>query len=87
MFNKLLREMFHIKGELAAHKGFSGLPDRLHAHLAGDITNMYRPAVMLWLEHMRYLEKAYPGLFITVLETNPFGIAKTERSCPGPASA
>jgi voltage-gated potassium channel len=84
LFNRLLREMFHIKGELAAHKGFSGLPDKLLAHLGNDISKVYQPAVKLWLENMRYLETAYPSLFMTVMETNPFGIAKPERSCPLP---
>lgn len=84
LFNKLLREMFHIKGELEVHGRISGLPDTLEAHLSGDLTKIYRPAVKLWLEHMKNLEKTYPSLFMTVLETNPFGVAKPERSCPPP---
>ena len=83
-FNKLLREMFHVKGELIAHKEFTGLSDRLSSHLASDLSKVYEASVTLWLEHMNYLQKAYPNLFMTVLEINPFGVAKTERSCPPP---
>lgn len=84
MFNRLLRELFHVKGELAAHKQIAGLPDRLSTHLASDFSRVYEHSVKLWLEHMRYLEKAYPTLFLTTLETNPFGVAKTEPVCPPP---
>jgi hypothetical protein len=84
VFNRLLREMFHVKGELAVHEQISGASETLSAHMAGDLTKIYEPAVKLWLAHMKHLEKAYPSLFMTVLETNPFGIAKPERSCPPP---
>jgi len=84
LFNNLLREMFHVKGELATQEQIPGLSDKFRNHLSGELTKIYRPAVKLWLEHMKYLEKAYPSLFMTVLETNPFGVAKTERSCPPP---
>jgi voltage-gated potassium channel len=84
LFNRLLREIFHVKGELSAHEQFTGISKQLHSHLADDLTNIYQPAVKLWLEHMKYLEKAYPSLFMTALETNPFGVAKAEPVCPPP---
>ncbi|WP_145925578.1 potassium channel family protein [Dehalogenimonas formicexedens] len=84
LFNKVLRGMFHVKGELAIHEQFSNLSDNLQAHLSNDLSKIYEPAVKLWLSHMKHLEKAYPSLFMTILETNPFGVAKPERSCPPP---
>jgi voltage-gated potassium channel len=84
LFNRLLREIFHVKGELTAHEQFNGISKQLHSHLAADLAKIYQPAVKLWLEHMKYLEKAYPSLFMTALETNPFGVAKTEPVCPPP---
>ena len=73
-FNGLLRSAFHLRDELSAHPG-PKLSAKVLNHLSGDIQTVYRPAVRLWLQHMQYMKKAYPSLFITILESNPLGVS------------
>jgi hypothetical protein len=72
LFNSLLRAMFHLRGELAAHPDLMVLKQAKLDHLAIDITKIYQPLVKLWLEHMNYLRRFYPTLFHSLLESNPF---------------
>jgi hypothetical protein len=79
-FNTLVRASFHLKDELAAHPGAPGLSDAILTHLATDTRKVYEPAVKLWLDHMRYMKKAYPSLFYTMLKSNPFVTENPEKS-------
>ncbi|MEQ4487948.1 MAG: potassium channel family protein [Dehalococcoides mccartyi] len=76
LFNSLLRAIFHLKDELSNHPDFVNLSDAVLDHIATDMKKVYQPIVNLWLEYMRYLEKTYPSLFLTVMESSPFGITK-----------
>lgn len=72
LFNGLLRAIFHFQDEVEAHRTFSRLSEVKISHISNDLKKVYQPLTRLWVEHMRYLKKQYPTLFLTVLETNPF---------------
>ena len=72
LFNGLLRAIFHFQDELEAHRTFSHLSEVKIGHISNDLKKVYQPLTRLWVEHMYYLKKLYPILFLTVLETNPF---------------
>ncbi|AKG54185.1 hypothetical protein DGWBC_1553 [Dehalogenimonas sp. WBC-2] len=72
LFNGLLRAIFHFQDELEAHQSFSHLSEVKTSHISTDLKKVYQPLTKLWVEHMCYLKKLYPILFLTVLETNPF---------------
>ncbi len=87
-FNTLVRASFHLKDELTAHLGAPELSETTLGHLASDTRKMYQSAVNLWLDHMRYMKKAYPALFYTMLKANPFnsGTAEKPKSPEHPGS-
>ncbi len=74
LFNHALRATFHLKDEMGAYPGLD-FPADARAHVAKDAREVYQPMVQLWLEHMNYLKKEYPVLFLTALKANPFGVA------------
>ncbi len=71
-FTQLLRATVHLREELSARDSFDGLPQTDVAHLTNDAKRVYSLLVGSWVDHMRYLQKAYPYLFSLALRNNPF---------------
>ncbi len=71
-FTELLWATVHLKEELSARDSFESLPETDLAHLTNDSKRVYSLLVPRWVEHMRYLQKAYPYLFSLAMRNNPF---------------
>ena len=71
-FTELLRATVHLREELSVRDSFEGLPQTDVTHLTNDAKRVYSLLVGRWVDHMRYLQKAYPYLFSLALRNNPF---------------
>lgn len=70
-FTDLLWAVFHLAEELAARKGFEGLPRVDYDHLSGDIKRAYSLLLSEWLFYMKHLREDYPYLFSLAVRMSP----------------
>jgi hypothetical protein len=71
-FCDLLWASVHLRDELMARPGLSGLPDSDLNHLTTDAKRVYNLLVKQWLDYMRHLQNRYPYQFSLAVRTNPF---------------
>ncbi|MBC7075056.1 MAG: hypothetical protein H5T98_03055 [Syntrophomonadaceae bacterium] len=71
-FTDLLWAIFHLQDELALRSDLNNLSETDLAHLAGDITRIYRLLIIQWIDYMQHLQASYPYLYSLALRTNPF---------------
>ena len=71
-FTDLILAVFHLTEELGHRSRIHELTAADAAHLAGDVTRIYRLLVHQWLEYMHHLKQNYPYLFSLAIRTNPF---------------
>ena len=71
-FTRLLQATFHLEEELSRRGSFSDLPVTDFAHLAGDVSRVYRLLAGEWVRYLEYLNRNYPYLYSLAVRTNPF---------------
>ena len=71
-FTALLQAAFHLTAELGHREVIDRLSASDQAHLAGDISRVYRALAYEWVHYMGYLNRNYPYLYSLAVRTNPF---------------
>lgn len=70
-FSEVLMSTFHLMDELAS-RDLEALSDDDYEHLAIDCKRVYEHLSLEWVDYMEQLQKAYPYLFYTAVQNNPY---------------
>jgi hypothetical protein len=70
-FTELLLAVFHLTEEFEARKDLLNLSNADEAHVAVDISRVYKLLISEWLDYLKYLRTHYPFLYSLAVRTNP----------------
>lgn len=71
-FTSMLQSTFHLAAELGHRQDPGHLSISDQAHLAADVSRVYRALTYEWVCYMGYLNRNYPYLYSLAVRTNPF---------------
>jgi hypothetical protein len=70
-FTELLLAVFHLTEEFEARKDLLNLSNADEAHVAVDLSRVYKLLISEWLDYLKYLRTHYPFLYSLAVRTNP----------------
>jgi len=70
-FTELLFSIFHATEEFEARNDLLKLSKSDEAHIAVDLSRVYKLLISEWLDYLKYLRTHYPYLYSLAVRTNP----------------
>lgn len=70
-FTELLLAVFHVTEEFEARMDLCNLAKADEAHIAIDLSRVYKLLISEWIDYLKYLKTHYPFLYSLAVRTNP----------------